>query len=93
MSAINSDSEVIFNEDTKIICPWKAVTFSCGGWLQFYLFGVARAMQVRGLDKNIKCAGCSAGALAAAGLVLGVSLYKYTCICYCKLYTFIIILG
>lgn len=52
--------------------PWKGVSFSCGGWLQFYLFGVARAMQVRGLDrKNIKVSGCSAGALAAAGLALG----------------------
>jgi hypothetical protein len=52
--------------------PWKGVSFSCGGWLQFYLFGVARAMQVRGLDnKGIKVAGCSAGALAAAGLALG----------------------
>ena len=57
--------------------PWKAVSFSCGGWLQFYLFGVARAMQVRGLDKNIKVAGCSAGSLAAAGLVLGVSIHAY----------------
>jgi hypothetical protein len=53
------------------IPPWKGVSFSCGGWLQFYLFGVARAMQVRGLDKNVKVSGCSAGALAAAGLALG----------------------
>ena len=48
--------------------PWTSVSFSCGGWLQFYLFGVARAFQALGLDKNIKLAGCSAGALAAAGL-------------------------
>lgn len=59
-------------KETGTGAPWKAVSFSCGGWLQFYLFGVARAMQVRGLDKNIKVAGCSAGSLAAAGLVLGV---------------------
>ena len=48
--------------------PWTSVSFSCGGWLQFYLFGVARAFQALGLDKNIKLAGCSGGALAAAGL-------------------------
>jgi hypothetical protein len=48
--------------------PWSSVSFSCGGWLQFYLFGVSRAFQATGLDKNIKILGCSAGALAAAGL-------------------------
>ncbi len=50
--------------------PWNSVSFSCGGWLQFYLFGVARAFQATGLDKNVKFAGCSAGALTAAGLAL-----------------------
>lgn len=50
------------------IPPWTSMSFSCGGWLQFYLFGVARAFQAAGLDKNIQIAGCSAGALAAAGL-------------------------
>lgn len=51
--------------------PWRSMSFSCGGWLQFYLFGVARAIQAAGLDKNVQYCGCSAGALAAAGLALG----------------------
>jgi len=50
--------------------PWKSMSFSCGGWLQFYLFGVARALQAAGLDKGVTYCGCSAGALAAAGLAL-----------------------
>lgn len=47
------------------------MSFSCGGWLQFYLFGVARAIQAAGLDHNVQYCGCSAGSLAAAGLALG----------------------
>ena len=50
--------------------PFKSVSFSCGGWLQFYLFGVARAFQGMGIHKDVKWAGCSAGALAAAGIAL-----------------------
>jgi hypothetical protein len=51
--------------------PWKSVSFACGGWLQFYLYGVARAIQIRRLDdQHIVYLGCSAGALAAAGIVL-----------------------
>lgn len=50
--------------------PFKSVSFSCGGWLQFYLFGVARAFQAKGIHKGVKWAGCSAGALAAAGIAL-----------------------
>lgn len=51
--------------------PWKSISFACGGWLHFYLYGVARAIQVRGLDSpDVVYCGCSAGALAAAGLVL-----------------------
>ena len=51
--------------------PWKSVSFACGGWLQFYLYGVARAFQAQGLDsQNVAYCGCSAGALAAVGLVL-----------------------
>jgi len=44
------------------------MSFSCGGWLQFYLYGVARAIQAAGLDRGVQYCGCSAGALAAAGL-------------------------
>ena len=52
--------------------PFKSVSFSCGGWLQFYLFGVARAFQAKGIHKGVKWAGCSAGALAAAGIALSI---------------------
>jgi hypothetical protein len=52
--------------------PWTSVGFSCGGWLQFYLYGVARAIQAYGLDfPDVKYLGCSAGALASAAIVLG----------------------
>ncbi len=54
--------------EEPVVAPWNSVSFSCGGWLQFYLFGVARAFQAVGLDKNIQFCGTSAGALAAAGL-------------------------
>ncbi len=47
------------------------MSFACGGWLQFYLFGVAKALQSRNLDKGVKYCGCSAGALTAVGLVVG----------------------
>ena len=50
--------------------PFRSVSFSCGGWLQFYLFGVARAFQAMGIHKDVQWAGCSAGALAAAGIAL-----------------------
>lgn len=52
------------------LAPWESLSFACGGWLQFYLFGVARALQASGLTKGVKYCGCSAGALAAAGLVI-----------------------
>lgn len=66
--------------------PWRSMSFSCGGWLQFYLFGVARALQATGLDKGVTYCGCSAGALAAAGLTLegdfdaAIEYCKTTCI-------------
>eukprot|EP00981_Chlorochromonas_danica_P006952 scaffold1507_cov158-Ochromonas_danica.AAC.21 len=44
------------------------MSFACGGWLQFYMFGVAKALQEYGLDKGVKYLGCSAGALTAAGI-------------------------
>lgn len=51
--------------------PWKSISFAIGGWLQFYLYGVARAIQARGLDSSdVVYCGASAGALAAVGLVL-----------------------
>ncbi|GMF17794.1 unnamed protein product [Phytophthora fragariaefolia] len=45
-------------------------SFACGGYLKMYLFGVAKALQEFELEKNAKLLGCSAGALAAAGLAL-----------------------
>lgn len=53
------------------LAPWTSMSFSLGGWLQFYLYGVARAIQARGLDRKVKYCGCSAGALAATGLTIG----------------------
>lgn len=50
--------------------PWESMSFACGGWLQFYMFGVAKALQYKGLDKGVTYCGCSAGALVSAGLVL-----------------------
>ena len=52
--------------------PWTSVSFACGGWLQFYMFGVAKALQASGHDypTTVTYCGCSAGALAAVGLSL-----------------------
>jgi hypothetical protein len=50
--------------------PWESMSFACGGWLQFYMFGVGKAIQTAGLDKGVMYSGCSAGALAATGLAL-----------------------
>lgn len=52
--------------------PWTSVSFACGGWLQFYMFGVAKALQATGHDypSSVTYCGCSAGALAAVGLSL-----------------------
>jgi len=50
--------------------PWESMSFACGGWLQFYMFGVAKALQIRGLDKDVTYCGCSAGALVSVGLIL-----------------------
>jgi hypothetical protein len=47
----------------------QSYSFACGGWLQFYLFGVAKYIQEKRLHDGAVISGCSAGALAAAGLV------------------------
>eukprot|EP00601_Ochromonadales_sp_CCMP2298_P001293 CAMPEP_0173179902 /NCGR_PEP_ID=MMETSP1141-20130122/6402_1 /TAXON_ID=483371 /ORGANISM="non described non described, Strain CCMP2298" /LENGTH=354 /DNA_ID=CAMNT_0014102661 /DNA_START=260 /DNA_END=1321 /DNA_ORIENTATION=- len=46
------------------------MSFACGGWLQFYMFGVAKALQDCKLTKGVTYVGCSAGALTAVGLTL-----------------------
>ena len=51
--------------------PWDSMSFACGGWLQFYMFGVAKALQEAKLDKGVSYAGCSAGSLTAVGLICG----------------------
>lgn len=54
--------------------PLAAVSFAASGWLKLYYFGVAAFLQDMGLDRNCETVfiGSSAGALTAAGLVLGV---------------------
>jgi hypothetical protein len=51
--------------------PWESMSFACGGWLQFYMFGVAKALQTCQQDKGVRYYGCSAGALTAVGLAVG----------------------
>lgn len=60
------------HSDDSLTPPWTSVSFACGGWLQFYMFGVAKALQASGLDcpSSVTYCGCSAGALAAVGLTL-----------------------
>lgn len=59
-------------KDKDISLEWNSVSFACGGWLQFYMWGVARAFQARGADNpdSITYLGCSAGAMTATGLTL-----------------------
>ena len=78
-SAIPSDEEYRLNLGYP---PWKSVSFACGGWLYFYMFGVSRAIQARGLDKGVTYCGCSAGALSSAGIVFEGNFDK--AIQYCK---------
>jgi hypothetical protein len=48
----------------------ESFSFACGGWLKMYLFGVAKALQEVGADRDARMIGCSAGALAATALAL-----------------------
>ena len=41
-----------------------------GGWLQFYMFGVAKCLKEHGLHRQAKFSGCSAGALTALGMCI-----------------------
>lgn len=75
------------SNDKRIAPPFDSISFACGGWLQFYLFGVAKAMQAQGLDyTKLQVCGCSAGSLAAAGFAYdcdfdaAVDYAKYECI-------------
>jgi len=51
----------------------KALEFSFGfgGWLQFYLLGVANCLIEHNLHDNCTVVGCSAGSLAAMSMILG----------------------
>ncbi len=51
--------------------PWESMSFACGGWLQFYMYGVGKALQACDMDKGVRYYGCSAGSLTAMGLVYG----------------------
>ncbi len=46
-----------------------------GGWLQFYMFGVAKCLKEHGLHQQARFSGCSAGALTALGLCIEPSSY------------------
>ena len=67
---------------TKADLDIRSLSFCCGGWLEFYLFGVAKAFQEHDLHRDIPLLGCSAGALTAAGLACEGSFDN--CISYCK---------
>ncbi len=58
------------NQRLPLSADWSSVSFACGGWLQFYMFGVAKAFQDHNLVDGIQFLGCSAGALTALGLAL-----------------------
>jgi hypothetical protein len=78
MSDVENDTTV----ESKVGRPIESFSFACGGWLFIYMFGVAKCLQDRGVDKKLKCAaGCSAGALTAAGLCLGGDFDKATEFC------------
>ncbi|KAG7394498.1 hypothetical protein PHYBOEH_005077 [Phytophthora boehmeriae] len=51
-------------------------SFACGGWLKMYEFGVAKALQEFGLERNGRVIGCSAGALTATALALNCNFDK-----------------
>ncbi len=67
MEGLNSKE---INRIKQGLPPWESMSFACGGWLQFYMFGVAKALQACNMDKGVRYYGCSAGALTAAGLIL-----------------------
>ena len=65
----NESTSSQFNEMKLKV--FESMSFACGGWLQFYMFGVAKSLQDHNLDQKIsKLAGCSAGALTAVGIAL-----------------------
>ncbi|KAG5183577.1 hypothetical protein JKP88DRAFT_263026 [Tribonema minus] len=60
-------------------------SFACGGWLQFYMFGVAKCLTDHGLhavDEDQQFIGSSAGALTALGM--GIDGCWDTAVNYCK---------
>ncbi|CAM9643182.1 unnamed protein product, partial [Phaeothamnion confervicola] len=58
--------------------PALNFSFACGGWLQFYMFGVCRCIQDHGLNHVSPAqqfVGSSAGGLAATALAVDADLY------------------
>mmetsp|Transcript_27264 Transcript_27264/g.35760 ORF Transcript_27264/g.35760 Transcript_27264/m.35760 type:complete len:404 (+) Transcript_27264:174-1385(+) len=51
--------------------PKLEFSFACGGWLQFYLFGVANCLIDHNLNDDCVAIGCSAGSLAATCMTIG----------------------
>ncbi|RYH16555.1 hypothetical protein EON65_29900 [archaeon] len=70
MSGLHNLTAKEIDRVNRGLAPWESMSFACGGWLQFYMFGVAKALQVNNMDKGVKYLGCSAGSLAAVGLVI-----------------------
>ncbi|TFJ82081.1 hypothetical protein NSK_006746 [Nannochloropsis salina CCMP1776] len=58
-------------------------SFACGGWLQFYMFGVAKCLKDHALHTEARFSGCSAGALTALGLCVEPSSFDKA-VEYCK---------
>ena len=58
-------------------------SFACGGWLQFYMFGVAKCLKDHKMHKKAIFLGSSAGALTGLGLAVEEGSYD-DAVKYCK---------
>ncbi|TMW55551.1 hypothetical protein Poli38472_010433 [Pythium oligandrum] len=58
------------NSAPEIPLEKLSISFSGGGWLMLYMYGVAKAMREQGIHHRARFIGTSAGALAAIGLTL-----------------------
>ena len=58
-------------------------SFACGGWLQFYMFGVAKCLKDHRMHKKAIYLGSSAGALTGLGLAVEEGSYD-DAVKYCK---------
>jgi hypothetical protein len=82
LNQMEEDSQA-YQKPHPEITPIDSISFASGGWLFLYMFGVGKCLQDRGyISSQTKAAGCSAGALTAAGLCLNGDFTKATS--YCK---------